>query len=84
MEQLEDNKSIVHSEPFQHAKVDVSRSPDITKMTKIWIPSERAFFYFKKSCTEPFIMERLAKYKARNNNTGIEKMRENGGTTNNI
>ena len=41
-------------------------SPDTNLMTKIWVPSEKAYFYFKKEVSEAKIMERLKLYKARN------------------
>ena len=53
-------------EEYNHpTKPKLEKSPDLSLLQKIWIPKERAWFYFLKTRSEAFIMERLEKYKHR-------------------
>ena len=74
MEELEDNKSFIHAEPFYHKK-PVVKSPDTNNLQKIWVPSERCYMYFKKSMSEAAIMKRLELYKFRDKKWGYDKFK---------
>lgn len=76
MEELEDNTSFVHAEPFYHKKPDTSKSPDVNNLQKVWVSSARCWMYFKKEATEAFIMERINLYKMRDKYTRINKIKE--------
>lgn len=75
MEELEDNKSFIHAEPFYHKKPDTSKSPDVNKLQKIWVGREKAFFYFPKEMSEEKIMKRLELYRFRDKKFGYDKFK---------
>lgn len=75
MEELEDNTSFIHSEPFIVPKPDTSKSPDVNNLQKVWSSREKCWFYFKKSMSEAAIMKRLELYKFRDKKMGYDKFK---------
>jgi hypothetical protein len=59
----ENNKPIWTIDANHFPKPSLDKSPDVSQMTKVWSPRERAWFYFKPHLSEEFIMERLEKYR---------------------
>jgi hypothetical protein len=74
MEELEDNKSWVHQEPFQYKK-PTAKSPDVNLLQKVWVPTEKCYMYFPKKMSEKKIMKRLELYKMRDKYFGYDKFK---------
>ncbi len=74
MEELEDNKSFIHAEPFYHKK-PVAKSPDTNNLQKIWSAREKCWFYFPRQMSEEKIMKRLELYKMRDKYFGYDKFK---------